>query len=251
MSIAEAYAPESQLVAVAAADGADFSKQLESDCGFVLGHLLGFIRTAFGISPMDELVKPIVGDWGELEKARDAWTHAGSACGWVGENFTAVPAQSTDGWQGSAGDAFRTRMTSLGGSYAKYADGCTLISQLSEGLVEMAKAVAEGIATIISFIGDIVERLAVEASIPVIGWLAGAADVAVHIKSFWDKIRKGYLLLKKLLEKIKVVVEALQKVVQVLKLLDQVLKAMTVAAKVDAGAATGDAATKDFGTGSG
>lgn len=247
MSIAEVYAAESPLITPHVPSGEDFVEKLENDCGLILGHLMGFIRKAFGVSPIEELVKPIVGDWNQLEAARTGWLQAGLASAGVGRNFSALPEQTADGWKGEAGDAFRSRMTSLGESYSTYAEGCTLISELTEGLIEMAKAVAEGIATVVSFIGDIVERLALEASVPVFGWIAGAADVAVHVKAFWDKIHRGYELLKMLLTRVKTVLVALQKVLVVLKVLSQVAKAMTVALKADAVATTDDAVDKTFG----
>lgn len=250
MSIAEVYAPQSALVAPKVDRAENFAETLENDCGFLIGHLMGFIRKAFGISPIEELVKPIAGDWGALDEARSAWAQAGIACKGVGQNFAALPQQTQDSWKGDAGDAFRERMASLGENYATYSEGCALIGELTQGLIEMAKAVAEGIATVISFIGDIVERLALEASVPVFGWIAGAADVAVHVKAFWDKIHRGYELLKLLLTRVKTVLTALHKVLIVLKVLTQVAKTMTVALKADAMATTDDAVDKTFGTSS-
>ena len=250
VSIAEVYAAESPLIAPHVPSGTDFVEKLEGDCGLILGHLMGFIRKAFGVSPIEELVKPIVGDWNQLAAAKEGWKQAGLACEGVGKNFAAVPGQTTDSWKGDAGDAFRTRMTSLGESYSTYSEGCTLIGELTQGLIEMAQAVAEGIATVISFIGDIVEQLALEASVPVVGWIAGAADVAIHVKSFWDKIHRGYELLKMLLTRVKTVLTALQKVLIVLKVLSQVAKTMTVALKADTMATTDDAVDKTFGTSS-
>ena len=250
MSIAEVYAPQSALVAPQVDKAENFAEKLENDCGFLIGHLMGFIRKAFGISPIEELVKPIAGDWGELDEARGGWAQAAIACNGVGMNFAALPQQTQESWKGDAGDAFRERMTSLGESYATYAEGCALIGELTEGLIEMAKAVAEGLATVISFIGDLVERLALEASVPVFGWIAGAADVAVHVRAFWEKIHRGYELLKMLLTWVKRVLTALHKVLVVLKVLTQVARTMTVALKADAMATTDDAVGKTFGTSS-
>ena len=224
MSIAETIDPRSALIEPGIPDPKDFAEKLEEDCGFILGHLLGFIREAFGISPIEELVKPLVGDWTAMQRAQGGWVQAGQACAAVGKNFAALPEQTQTSWQGEAGDAFRTRMTSLSEGYSTYGEGCTTLSELSGALVDAAKAAAEGIATVISFIGDLVERLAVEATVPVIGWLAGAADVAVHIKSFWDKIHRGYELLKKYLV-------ILHKVASAIETINAVLKGITVALK--------------------
>ncbi|MCE1180582.1 MAG: hypothetical protein LWW86_16330 [Micrococcales bacterium] len=248
MSVAEKVDPSSALVAPGISDQTDFVEELESSCGFILGHLLGFIRQAFGISPIEELVKPLVGDWTEMERAVGGWKQAELACTNVGQNFAALPEQTTAVWKGTDGDAFRSRMTSVSESYTTYGQGCASISELSQGLVDGAKAAAQGIATLISFIGDLIERLAVEASIPVVGWLVGAADVAIHIKSFWDKINKGYELLKKFLSIIHKVVSVLEKVNKVLSVIKTTLQGMGVAVQASTVASADDAAANAFGT---
>ncbi|MEO5983414.1 MAG: hypothetical protein ABIQ13_13980 [Pedococcus sp.] len=248
MSVAETIDPRSALFVPSIPDGTDFVEELEADCGFILGHLMGFIRNAFGVSPIEELVKPLVGDWTEMERAQGGWIQAGQACDGVAQNFAAIPGQTATSWQGSAGDAFRTRMTSIGEGYSTYGEGCKAISELSSALVEGAKAAASGIATIISFIGDIVERLVVEASVPVVGWLVGAADVAIHIKSFWDKINKGYELLKKFLSILHKVVAVIEKIVKVLAVLKTTLHGLTALVQANTANAADDAADQAFGT---
>lgn len=248
VSVAETIDPQSALFAPTIPDGTDFVEELESNCGFILGHLMGFIRSAFGVSPIEELVKPLVGDWTEMERAQGGWIQAAQACDGVGKNFAALLGQTATSWQGDAGDAFRSRMTSVADGYSTYGEGCRAISELSSALVEGAKAAASGIATIISFIGDIVERLVVEASVPVVGWLVGAADVAIHIKSFWDKINKGYQLLKKFLTIIHKVVGVIEKIVKVLAVLKTTLQGLTALVQADTANTADDAADKAFGT---
>ncbi len=248
MTITETIDPQSALFVPSLPDQADFAQELESNCGFILGHVMGFIRNAFGISPIEELVKPIVGDWTEMQRAQGGWIQAAEACDGVGRNFAAIPGQTGTSWQGQAGDAFRARMTTVGEGYTTYGKGCSAISELSSALVEGAKAAASGIATLISFIGDIVERLVVEASVPVVGWLVGAADVAIHIKSFWDKINKGYELLKKFLRIIEKVVGVIEKIVKILAVLKTTLQGMTALVQADTANTADDAADRAFGT---
>ena len=247
MSIVEQMGPEAALVAPGEVDTTDFSKELESSAGLLLGSVNAFCRKAFGISPLEEIVKPIVGDWTQLEKARQAWLNAGEASKGVGTNFTSLPTQTADVWVGDSGDAFRSRMTSVGKSYNTYAEGCSLISRLSDALISVAKGAANVIAVVISFIGDLLTRLAVEASIPVLGWLAGGADVALHIKEFWDKMSRGYRAVERVLAAVKKFIEAMHLLAQILNVLALVEKGFATGLNLEAGRHIDGAAEKKFG----
>ncbi len=247
MSIVEMVGPESSLATPGEVDTTDFSKELEASAGLLLGSVNAFCRKAFGISPLEEIVKPIVGDWTELEKARVAWLNAGEASKGVGTNFTSLPTQTVDVWVGDSGDAFRERMTSVGENYNTYAEGCALIARLCKALISVAKGAANIIAVVISFLGDLLTRLAVEASIPVVGWLAGGADVALHIKEFWDKMSRGYRAVERVLNAVKEFIEAMHLLAQILNLLALVLKAVTTVTNMDTGRHIDTAAANKFG----
>ncbi|GAA1238507.1 hypothetical protein [Oryzihumus leptocrescens] len=246
MSIAETIDPRSALIEPAIPDPTDFAKKLEDDCGWLLGGVLGFIREAFGIDPLEELVKPLVGDWTAMQRAQGGWVQAGLASDAVGKNFAALPAQTQTSWQGGAGDAFRARMTSLSDGYTTYGRGCRALSELSGALVDGAKAAAEGIANVLQLLMSEVERLIVEATVPVVGWLAGAADVAIHIRSFWEKIHRGYELLKKFLLILQKAVTIIHEVNTILTRITVVLNGFASAMHLVAADEADDAATKAF-----
>jgi hypothetical protein len=238
-----AYA--SQRLAVASDD--DFAEDFESSCGFLIGHLLGFCRDAFGTDPMLELVKPLCGDWGLMGVAQQGWNDAGKICTAVGENFTALDAGTVDVWDGEAATAFRSRMESLGGTYATYAKGCELTGELTGSLIEVAKSACLGVGTLISFIGDILERLVIEASVPVIGWLVGAADIAIHIRSFWQKFDRAISLIRRVLDAIEKTVTAIYSIINIMHALKLAMTTVAGGLAMYNGSRIDEAAQNNFG----
>jgi hypothetical protein len=203
VSVVEKTDPSSLICTPTVPTGDDFVEEFESSCGFLIGHLLGFCRSAFDVDPVYELVKPLCGDWGLMGKAQTGWG-------------TALSTNTLDVWEGEAADAFRAQMVTLGQNYATYSEGCDLIGELTGSLIEVAKSAALGIATLISFLSDILERLVVEASVPVVGWLVGAADIAIHIRSFWSKFDRAITLLRKVLDAIEKAVDAIYAVINIM-----------------------------------
>ena len=225
----------------------DFAKDFESSCGFLIGHLLGFCRDAFGTDPMLELVKPLCGDWGLMGVAQQGWGDAGKICAAVGDNFKALDAGTTDVWDGEAATAFRSRMDSLGGTYATYAKGCELTGELTGSLIEVAKSACLGVGTLISFIGDILERLIIEASVPVIGWLVGAADIAIHIRSFWQKFDRAISLIRRVLDAIEKTVTAIYSIINIMHMLKLALTSVAGGLAMYNGSRIDEAAQNTFG----
>lgn len=237
MSITESYDPTTALVAPAG-EGSDITAQLEMAAGPLLGGLDALVNKFFHVSPLTELIRPISGDWEALGKASEAWKSASAATKGVSGNYEALPAQTTEAWTGDAADAFRARMASIAEGHGKYATACDQMSQLANGLCEVAKSTANVIAIVIGFIGSILERLVVEAAIPVIGWIGGAVDIAVHAKEFWDKMNRGYRAVKSILEAVETVIDALNAVANVMNVMRIMFNfasgALTTAAAGDA-----------------
>jgi len=216
VSVVEKVDPSSLMCTPTVPPGDDFVEEFESSCGFLIGHLLGFCRSAFNVDPVYELVKPLCGDWGLMGQAQAGWGIAGKMCTGVGENFTALSTNTLDVWEGEAADAFRTQMVTLGKNYTTYSEGCDLIGELTGSLIQVAKSAALGIGTLISFLSDILERLVIEASVPVVGWLVGAADIAIHIRSFWSKFDRAITLLRRVLDAIEKAIDAIYAVINIL-----------------------------------
>ncbi|KQU66459.1 hypothetical protein ASC58_15620 [Phycicoccus sp. Root101] len=247
VSVYEKVDPSGYDQCLAVAPDDDFIEEFESSCGFLIGHLLGFCRQAFGTDPLVELVKPLCGDWGLMGVAKQGWADAGQMCKGVGENFTELDVNTVDVWDGEAAEAFRSRMVQLGQNYATYAEGCDLIGELTGSLIEVAKSAALGIATLVSFISDILERLIIEASVPVVGWLVGAADIAIHIKSFWDRFDKAVKLIRRVLDTIDRFIDAIYAVVNIMHVIKLTLNGISGGLAAYNGSRMDEAAQNQFG----
>lgn len=244
--IAEKLDASSFLVAPSADLGEDFIKSLEREAGVLLGSIMWFIRKAFGVSPLEELVKPISGDWKELMRAESAWASAGTACEAVGTNFGALPGM-TQSWQGSAAPAFRNRMTGLEGNYAKYGEGCATLSKLTGTLVTVSKSTASTISMILGWIAEEVTKLIAISSVPVAGWIAGGAKVVTSIRKYWSWIDKGYKAIMKVVNAVEAFVNAMYTLMTVLRSLTLVVKGFSGALSYAGTTKANEASEKAFG----
>lgn len=244
--IAEKIDASSLLTAPAEGLGEDFVKSLEAEAGLLLGTIMWFIRKAFGVSPIEELVKPIAGDWKALMRAESAWESAGLACDAVSANFGALPGMTQD-WQGDAAPAFRSRMSELETNYSKYGEGCTTLSQLTGSLVTVSKSTASTISMILGWIAEEVTQLVACASVPVAGWIAGGAKVALSIRKYWKWIDKGYKAIKRVLDAVETFVNALYTLMTVLRSLALLLNTFSAATSYYATTKADEASEKTFG----
>jgi uncharacterized protein YukE len=183
-----------------------------------------------------------------LERAAKGWVAAARASDGVGLNFAAMTSQSVPAWQGEAGDKFRERMESVSENYQQYAEGCGEIGKVADGLNEVSRSAAMVVSIVVGFVGDLLERLIVEASVPVIGWLAGAADVGLHIKEFWSKARAAYEAIEKAVNAVREVINALNLIANQLLRLKFALNAFAGGTDISNATRVDGAASHAFGT---
>lgn len=249
MTIAEAVDPTTALTAPHSDADANFATELRTNCGLLLGGLDWLIEQIFDYSPLQEwVIKPFAGDWVQLRQAQGGWANAALASQAVGDNFVALVGQTTESWQGESGDAFRARMTSLGDGFGEYAHGCTQLGEVAGGLINVAKSTASVISIAVGFIGQQLERLAVEMAVPVVGWIAGGFDLAAHAAPMLDRARKIFEALKKLVTALKDVIEAVRTIAIVLGVVKNMLNTMGAGYDFANAGASDDAAANNFGT---
>ena len=119
--------------------------------------------------------------------------------------------------------------------------------ELTGSLIEVAKSACLGIGTLISFISDILERLIIEASVPVIGWLVGAADIAIHIRSFWQKFDRAISLIRRVLDAIEKTVKAIYSIINIMHALKLALTTVAGGLAMYNGSRIDEAAQNNFG----
>lgn len=205
----------------------DFAAEFESNCGLLLGKVLWVAREAFHFDVMEHLVYPICGDWGQMGVASRTWKSMAAGCADISGNFDQMAALPETVWAADTTDKspelFRARMTGVSENFGRYGESSKLISELVDSLIEVGKAAADGLALIISLISETLERIIIEAAIPVVGWIAGAVEAGVFVTRFWQRVHRGLELLEKVTKTIERVVIVLNKIIRVLKVLKTVL----------------------------
>jgi len=226
--------------------GDDFVKTLESEAGILLGGIMWFIRKAFGVSPLEELVKPISGDWRALERAKGGWESAGLACHGVSTNFLGLQNDTVE-WTGDAAPAFRERMGTVSENFATYGEGCTTLAGLTNALIDVSKAVASTISMIIGWIAEEITMLAACASVPGPGWIVGGAKIATSIRKYWGWIKRGYQAIKRILKAVSSFVKAVGVLMDVLRSLTLLLNTFSMGMGYVATVSADEAAENQFG----
>ncbi|WP_147283560.1 hypothetical protein [Rhodococcus sp. AG1013] len=82
-------------------------RKLISDSAGWLGDVDDGIKVATGWSPLEEVIKPISGNWNELKRIGDAYKIAGEAMETSGQNLAAGAKQVDEHWDGKAAVAFQ------------------------------------------------------------------------------------------------------------------------------------------------
>ncbi len=230
---------------------ADFAAKFENNCGLLLGRVLWVAREAFHYDVMKEIVYPLCGDWGQLGVSSQAWGSVHHGCLDISENVAAMAQLPESIWDGGgqdpAPDAFRARMAAVSSDFERYAQAAQLTAQLVDSLIEVGKAAADGIALLISLISETLERIIVEAAIPVVGWVAGAVEAGVFVTRFWLKVSAALRLLEKVVSTIEKVVMTLNKVISVLKILKTTLNGFAGVLSLGNGLDTPDAVRRGWG----
>lgn len=238
--------PQSALVCSTVPED-NIGNELRWSAGPLIGSVDWACEQLLGISPLVELTRPLVGDFGKLQQAIVAWRCSEAAVVAIGTNVAAAGQQSTTSWRGPAGDAFRARMEAIAKSCDQYGEGCSAMAQVSEAMLDLCKTGAQFLLSVLGWLGDWATRIVIQAAVPVFGWIAGAIDGAINTAVAIDKVRKGLDLIQKVIqfiERFRDVILVLAKVAAAIKVLADVATAVTRVQIVHAGS---DASATSFG----
>lgn len=232
MTIAETYDPQSALVPPAEA-AENFADSLRWKAGPLLGGLDWlFAQIMDGRSLIAELVEPVAGDWVGLEMGAGAWLSAAAATDAIAANIAAMDHQVDATWWGEGASAFKGRISSVADGFGEYADGCRTMSEVTSALLDLCKAAAETIASILGFVGDYLTRLVIEAAVPIAGWIAGAIDGAASAILLINKLNQGYRVIQTVLTTIERYRDVITTIVRLAAAIEAMARALTTILKV-------------------
>ncbi|MPV49051.1 hypothetical protein GCG21_03330 [Pseudactinotalea sp. HY160] len=200
--------------------GTDYGTELRWAAGPLIGGVDWVCEQLLGFSPLIELTKDLIGDWGLFESSAMAWTQVGLAVNTVGENYNRMASDRSSFWTGDAAEAYSSRLRSVAENFSSYEEGCAAMVETSNALRDLLTTSVELLYGILGWLGDWATRIAIEAAVPVFGWIAGAIDGAINTVVALDKFRKGIDAITKVvnfIERFSHVIEILTKVAAAIK----------------------------------
>ncbi|NLU82616.1 hypothetical protein HCA44_07460 [Rhodococcus sp. HNM0569] len=186
-------------------------RRLIADSAGWLGDVDDAIKAATNWSPLEQVIKPISGNWNELKRIGDAYKIAGEAFDKSAKNLEAGAKQVSDHWNGKAASAFQNyAQLQIEAMKWEAPVGRVIKAALDRVAEEIKSAAVEAITNLKEMLEDEVRvndawdllKFAVK-KIPVIG---NAAQVASILKIIHDVAER----VMKLVDKIREVVDALK-----------------------------------------
>ncbi|MDR1188097.1 MAG: WXG100 family type VII secretion target [Bifidobacteriaceae bacterium] len=133
-------------------------------------------RYLLSFDPMDEwVVKPLFGDWGQLNAAAQAWQNSGQAVDTLIQNFKSVSARAGEEWEGQAADACMERVREFVQTMDAYPDAAAELAEMLEAVVQAADALGTIITSAIDILTTIAEQIIAALCVPVGGPAAAGA----------------------------------------------------------------------------
>lgn len=190
-SVTEAVAVREFLVAPRADD-----PEIESirwKAGLLLGSVDWVFEKLFGYSLLEEITKPFAGNWVRIREASMVWRHTGDALGGMASNTTGlVPPMAS--WTGAGSEAFLLAAAAVGRAHEAVAGVPGTVATMLTGLVFVSKEIASQIMKLLRRISEKLMRMAVEAAVPVAGWVVAGIEAAVAVQQLVDDVLRAYKL---------------------------------------------------------
>jgi len=211
--VVERNDPSSYLVKPQA--GNSEMENLRWSAGPLLGGVDWIFEQLFHFSLLEDVImKPITGNWEAIDESSIGWGHLGRAAFEMGENFTGLPEQ-TGTWEGEAADMFRAAIAAMGAALVGLSVACDYVSGLMEKVSMVAQLGATAILSSLGIITTLLLSAMAEGAIPVVGWIAAAATVAVIISRIVTLVKAIYTIVNMIMDAIYDFIESKEKLVEV------------------------------------
>lgn len=221
--IIEVKNPASALIAPSAVDTGAYIASLRDEAGYALGRVDWVCAKFFGISMIEQFVKPFSGDWVALQRASEGWTNMGKALELTVENVGSGQIQLASAWTGEASAGASAQTKSIAELTASQAQGCHTIAKQLAGIIELSKTTGQMVASLLSLINDVLTSLAQKAMVPVVGWISGGIDVAKYAHRFWKWVDRLTFLVQDLIDYINRVMQAIALIQRVFGIASKVM----------------------------
>jgi len=165
--------------------------------GPALGGLDWLFEKLVGYSLLEEVTKPFVGDWERMREAQIAWTHSGDAMTAIGRNCMALlPPMAS--WTGRGSEAFAGAAAVMSEVHTAAAGPAASVASSMKALIVLCKYVVGKILARLKRLSEDLARVAATAAVPVVGWVAAAAQAGVKVYQLIEEARDIYKMVNRI-----------------------------------------------------
>lgn len=216
--VVERTDPQSYLVAPHVTE--NFAEDMRWNAGLILGSVDWVAEQFFGFSILEEYVfKPFGGDWQAFEGASQSWGHAGTAMMETASNYSGLPGQ-LDTWTGDGAVALHGAMAAMAGAATAVSYAFDFVASMVDKVSTVTRLACSGVAMVLNALSNKLARLAVEASVPVAGWIVATAEVALLFSDVMRWVRIMNTLITMVLDAIEEFLDSRAKLVDVIMMVE-------------------------------
>lgn len=245
--IGERYDVASALQTPPPPDTGAYISSLRDSAGQIIGGVDWVGEKLFGVSVIEEMVKPFAGDWAQLEIAAGGWVNAGSALDATAANFLSAGEGLAPIWQGDAASQAGLRIKEVADLHASQAEGCRLIAEQCKMIIKVAQGAGVVLASALNTINDILLRLLAKAAVPLLGWAAAAAAAPFEGTKFFLCMQRVARAISKLADFINGAMKIVGMLQQMIAAADKILSLTTRAVQFGNIQMTDEVAGAQFG----
>ena len=211
--ITETYDPTSVLTTPEAVDNGEYVAKLQEAAGFVIGTLDQGVKRFFHISLLEQAVKPLAGDWTQLEYAARGYDRLAQSLEATSTNLVTGAQQMPRVWTGEAAGNAQRMVIDFAEHHKMQSEGCKILAEQLRHIVEVSKAAGETLMAGLAVINELIMQMLAEAAAVVIGWVIGAATAGYKAYKFWTWLNKILTAIKRVVS----VIQLVQKAISTLK----------------------------------
>lgn len=238
--ITEEYDLTSVLAPPQEQDFGAYLATLQSSAGFLLGKLDWVAQTFFSFSPLEELVKPLCGDWTRLEYAARGFDALAVPLNGVADNLASGAEQLGTVWTGEVAGLAQTELRKFAEGHRLQATGCTVLAEQLRHICEVAKSAGQALAAGLGVLGEILTQLLIENSVPIIGNAFSAGTLPLKMARFFAAV-------KPILENISKLMRVIAIAMQVINAIKTMMCSLTTSVRLRNGMLMNDTSQVLFG----
>ena len=211
-TVSEAYDASSRVRTGAAPAGTmgEYIDGLKDDCGLIIGSILSIVENLTGYDLLEELLKPIAGDFNMISSMQLGWGEVSAACDAVGANYADLATQLPPGFEGLTETAAASLMGRIAEAHDGQREAADLIGVQMDNMIQVSQATAECVCAALQFIDSVIQEVLMDAAVPVFGWAKGAVTAPGKIRKVIKLISDGKDAIQNLIRCVKACVTALK-----------------------------------------